>query len=399
MALLPNRLNSFQNTGLASLGGALREGATDYANISLRRQDEDRQRAQQLADLQDQRAFTVGQQDRQRTFQREDELYKLLVSEGWLRPVDAQNPQAIAKAAQDRQDNIDRQFAEKSIQDLNAGERADQVAASRDEVQRKINALASVLSEPEAEPDRTQVANEAVRMASAGLKPGEVPSPQAIQDQIPSAYAAIQARQNAEWYRRKQDAGVQYQLLNAQLRDLGAESNALSGKFGKVGISALSAPEAAAPAPTAAPPLTQQQIIERIQEALRARQAASPAPAPAPIVPDPPGMAQGGIVRLAQRTPAALASFGQGVGKFVDEVAATSAGTMGGLWNGDWAVPLDTGPVRATTSALAEFFAPQPGDYMSEERAKAANLRRSLDQPLPPLRPLPASPFQFGVGR
>lgn len=381
-------------TGLSQLGEAFARGGSDYANISLRRQAEERQRSQQLADLQDQRAYQRTESDRTRNLQREGEIYHLLITEGWLKPDDAQNPQAIAKAAQDRQDHIDRQMAEQTIQGLNAGERADQVASARDDVQRKVEQLASVLSEPEPEPDRGQVANEAVRIASAGLKAGEAPSEQAIRDAAPAAYAAIRDRQNAEWYRRKQDASVQYQLFQAQLRDLSAESNTLSSKFGKVGVSMPQAAPRQATAPVARPQLTPQDIVARMQEALKARQPATPAAALA--VPDAPGMAQGGLQRVIQKAPSALSNFGQFLTEATDTGLQTLGGVGQGLWNGDYGVRLDAKPVDYTSTAIANLFAPQPGDYMSAEKAKAANLRRSLDQPLPPLRPLPS--FSFAPG-
>lgn len=61
-----------QPTGLQQLGAVMMEGADDYAKIQLLRQAEDRRRAQQLADMQDQRQFAVEQRDVERGFANTD---------------------------------------------------------------------------------------------------------------------------------------------------------------------------------------------------------------------------------------------------------------------------------------------------------------------------------------
>lgn len=61
-----------QSTGLQQLGDVLLKGSGDYANIQLQRQAEERRRAAQLADLQDQRRFAVEQRGVERGYAQED---------------------------------------------------------------------------------------------------------------------------------------------------------------------------------------------------------------------------------------------------------------------------------------------------------------------------------------
>src|SRR3990167_5658962 len=118
MALEPHRLDAYPQTGLAQLGDALLRGSSDYANIQLRERHDAERRAQQLADLANARDYSEKQFDkirgltlederRHRSQRVDDETYKLLLDEGWLKPDEANDPVAIAAAADNRQKHID----------------------------------------------------------------------------------------------------------------------------------------------------------------------------------------------------------------------------------------------------------------------------------------------------
>ena len=210
----PMALNQYaypQPTGLQQLGDTLLRSSGDYANIQLQRQAEDRRRMQQLADVQSQRSYTSGEQNRLHQQRIDDETYQLLLKEGWLKPNDAQNPTAVAAAADKRQKHIDELMTRDAAQRQNAVTAAARVAQQRDEVRRKMNALDSVLSQPEPEPNPNEVTKEAIRMASQGLKPGEQPSTEAIQQAWKPAYDAVNTRMNGAWFRQKSDALIQRQ--------------------------------------------------------------------------------------------------------------------------------------------------------------------------------------------
>lgn len=293
---------------LTELGQALASGSRDMMQLRLRDQEEADRRAEKLSDLADarqyaqglttdQRQYAQGQQELQRRLMMQDETrhqkqrvdeetYQLLLKEGWLKPVDAQNPDAIAKAADARQKHMDRVMAEQESNRGNAAARAAQLATARDQVQQKVSELTSVLSEPEPEPDRATVIKRAVELASVGLKNGEKPSNDAIAQQIEVATNEIAQRQNQAWYRRKNDAAIQLQGYRAQLGDISAEANTLANRFGTVGVAApqaaLAAPVSAAPTAAGSPV----DFISQIKAAIAKERPdlAPPTAAPSPLV-------------------------------------------------------------------------------------------------------------------
>lgn len=92
-------------TGLSQLGDALLRGSGDYANIQLRRQQEDRQRVNQLADMENARRYSEGQAekgvDRQKemfTWQQKQARIRELIALGFLSEADAADEEAVAFA-------------------------------------------------------------------------------------------------------------------------------------------------------------------------------------------------------------------------------------------------------------------------------------------------------------
>ena len=381
-----NQYNYPQPTGLQQLGDTLLRGSGDYANIQLQRQQEERRRAQQVADLQDQRKYSEGRQDvarslsledeeRRRAQQVDDQTYQILLKEGWLKPNDATNPVAIAAAADRRQQHIDKQMADEQAMRGNAAGRASAIEAARDELRQKATELNAILQEPEPEPNPAEVVKMAVALAKQGLKPDEQPKENEIAEQYPAALAAIRERDGAAWYRRKEDARLQAQLLRAQASDLSAESNTLANRFGVVGapVPAPAAPQAplssdafgltfndgAAQAPAPAPGNPTKSFFQVMRDELAKR---NPPPAPPGAIQDPSLAPAYSPLGAIQRIPALL----QGVSGAPTPFQRVGGG-LRGILQGDFNFsPLAQDPLIAGGNAI--------GNYLGQ---------------LPPLRPLP----------
>lgn len=215
-----------QATGLQQLGDVLMKSSGDYANIQLRRQAEERRRAQQLADLQDSRQFAVDQRGIERRLMLEDEerrrvqavddaTLSVLLKEGWLKPTDAKNPGAITAAADARQARLsvtrerDGKLPDKLQQE------ADYLGKQDVELAAAESALNAKLSEPEpGPPSPAEVRVLAIRMLNKA--PGVVPTDVEINDAMPGAQAAIMQDRFLRWSMGKEDAKNQVQLLRSQ---------------------------------------------------------------------------------------------------------------------------------------------------------------------------------------
>lgn len=205
-----------QQTGLTQLGNALLQGSGDYANIQLRRQAEERQRAQQIADLQDQRRYAEDQRSLERNQRIDDATLQVLLSEGWLKPTDARNPQAIQAAADARQKRLGVTREREEALPGKLQSEADYLGKQEAELAAAEDALNAVLSEPQpAPPTQAEVRNLAIR--KTGKK---VPSDAEINDMMGAAAEEIMNQRYLRWSMDKEDAKVQIPLLRSQRMSL-----------------------------------------------------------------------------------------------------------------------------------------------------------------------------------
>lgn len=221
-----NQYNYPQPTGLQQLGDVLMKGSGDYANIQLQRKAEERRRAQQLADLQDQRQFAVEQRGIERGFALTDEERRraqalqdatvgTLIKEGWLKPTDARNPEAIKVAADARQARVGAGLEREGQLPGRLQEEADYLGKQDVELAAAESQLNAQLSAPEpGEPSQQEVAQRAILSLRTPGNP--VPKDSDIAAAMPAAKAAIMQDRYMRWSMAKEDAKMQIQLLRTQ---------------------------------------------------------------------------------------------------------------------------------------------------------------------------------------
>lgn len=199
-------------TGLSQLGDALLRGSGDYANIQLRRQAEERARAQQLADLQDQRRYSEGQRDIQRGMALEDTTISVLIKEGWLKPTEARDPLAVQAAADRRQVEVDKQQAREADLPAKLQGEADYYGKQDAALAAEVARVTAKLNEPQPGPPAATdaaVQNLAKELAgSSDLK--------AIQQQVPAAQEMLYKQSYIEWKMGVDEAKAQIPLLRSQ---------------------------------------------------------------------------------------------------------------------------------------------------------------------------------------
>lgn len=329
------------NTGLGTLGQVLLAGASEYAQNRRQDEREGRQRADRLADIADDRRYEGAVYERnrghrlsdvkeQRTYneqlmEREARLgfAREMVRTGYLAPGAMKDDAAIEAAAQRfAQDGLAQRYLEAirsgdlSYADLGdaqkvaaglakfsqrlstrtqfqealpeqARERANQLVGEREQLARRASELESRLSEPEPQPTPQEVASRALQLAQAMKKPGEMPSAQEIAAMQGQAVQEIAAQKAMSWNQQRQDALVQRSLINDRLRDVSAELNTLTNRFGVVGVG-QNAPAAAVPTAATATPkpdlgAAQQNFAAAITAELDKRRPKPAAAAPKPV--------------------------------------------------------------------------------------------------------------------
>lgn len=362
-----------QATGLQQLGDVLMKSSGDYANLQLRRQDEERRRAQQLADLQDQRQFAVDQRDVERGLMLSDEerrrgqavndaTLSVLLKEGWLKPTDAKNPEAIAAAADARQARLNATREREGKLPDKLQQEADYLGGQDVDLASREAALdAKISAPPPGPPSPAEVRRTAIRMLNKA--PGEIPTDKEIADALPAAAEAITDARVQQWLMAKEDAKNQIQLLRyqrtalrqslSQLLQQGFVPNRAPPPGPAAGLSAPSpalrpatAAEAEAAAGVSPPPADPAPVS-----------AAAPSPALSPAT---------SLLGIAQRAPAAAPVVG-GVlrdtvalpGRAMDAVSRYGTAGLRGLWNGDFSVP-EAGPVELSGRSLGSLLAPDP---------------------------------------
>jgi hypothetical protein len=336
------------NTGLGALGQVLLAGASDYAQGRRQDERESRLRAERLADVESERNFSREQHrtvrgermadienERNWTEQQQTKaMRRELVRLGYLALADVENAEAVAAAsALAQRDGIAARY-EKALAtgDLTWGDiisgdaakidaglqkfstraakqtafrdglpeqataRANQLVGEREQLLQASNQLERRLAEPEPTPSPQQVGQVAMRLAQQNKKPGEMPSAAEIAAMAPQAEETIRSQLAQQWNQQRHDALVQRQLLNDRLRDVSAELNTLTNRFGVVGVAERGAAPAVQPNgprlgfdsgaqfPRPAAALTlgaaQQSFAEAIAATLGKRKAAEPAVAP-----------------------------------------------------------------------------------------------------------------------
>jgi hypothetical protein len=214
-------------TGLTQLGNVLMQGSADYANNRLRQQDIERIRAQQLADLQDQRLYNEGQRDIERGMRLEDETRRrgqavddatleILLKEGWLSPNDARNPDAIRAAAEARQKRISATQQREGELPAKLQQEADYLGQQESELAAAEDQLNAILSAPQPPPP----SNAEVRKAAIAMTGKAVPSDAEINGYMQAAADQIMKQRFLQWSMDKEDAKVQIPLLRSQRMSL-----------------------------------------------------------------------------------------------------------------------------------------------------------------------------------
>ncbi len=290
------------NIGLGLLGQVLLGGATDYANSRRSDDREARQRAQRLADVQDDRAYEQKTHERGRTERLSDvtsdrayaretsdrearvAFAREMVRTGYLAPDKVNDDAAVNEAAtRFGRDGLAQRYTEaiktgdlayadlgdaarvaaglekfsqrlaKSTQFRDAlpeqaQARAGQLVGEREQLLTASSELERRLAEPEPSPTAQQVSQLALRIAQQAKKPGEMPSMAEISQAAPQAEETLRGQMAQRWNQQRQDALVQRSLLQDRLRDVSSELNTLTNRFGVVGVADRAAAPVSQPA-------------------------------------------------------------------------------------------------------------------------------------------------------
>lgn len=392
-----------QPTGLQQLGDVLLRSSGNYANLQLRRQDEERRRAQQLADLQDNRRFAVEQRGVERGLMLEDEARRrrqgvddatlnILLKEGWLKPTDAKNPEAIAAAADARQARLNTTREREGKLPDKLQQEADYLGKQDVELATAEAALNAKLSEAAPPmPSQAEVRREAIR--SLNLAPGTVPTDADINAAMPAALEAIKQDRLIRWSMEKEDTKNQIQLLRYQRTQLRQSLGQLLQR-GFV----PDRPPPSGPAAGLAPP----QPALRPATAAEADEAAgvTPPPAPPPAANAAPagyGGVMGLVGNLSAEAPAARAALYDPLGAAEIGLRAglnPLARTLNYMAGGDKRVQEGEAARAAEMQAAQNRFnqplkAPTPAPFPLNYLV----YRPEANQKLPPLRSLQPSAF------
>lgn len=361
-------------TGLSQLGNVLLQGSADYANTRQRREAEDRLRANQLSDLQDQRAFATGQRDyerslglmdeaRHREMAVDDATLQILLKEGWLKPTDARNGEAIQQAADARQAQLGATRTREAALPQKLQKEADYLGQQDAELSAVEDQLNAKLSAPApSTPSPAEVRRMAIRMTN---KP--VPSDKEISDAIPAATDAIMQERTMRWYTEKEDAKTQIQLLRSQRTAL---RQSLTGLLQQGFV-----PDRPPPAPSvslAAPgaglrPATAAQ-------AAAAAGGSSPALSSAPRASSAAPTSYGGLMALGPEMRTLGAALSDPVGSA--EIAGRAA--------------------AGVPASLLNYFAGGERRVAEGDAERSAGMADALQRFNQPSRPMPANPFWQG---
>lgn len=418
-----NQYSYPQPTGLQQLGEVLTKGSGDYANIQLQRQAEDRRRAQQLADLQDQRLY--GEQQASRGIDRQKELLlwqqqqariRELINKGLLTEADSQDAEKVAAADMADAQETTRMRGQKVSRDKDAqkyvntlGKQANDI---QDEIAATVAALNAIPKSPTA-PSAQEVNALAKRMATEAKVDY---NNTAIRQQFQSdAEAKLQERNDYKFALAQQAAkgyqdslsGSRYRLdsITRQLTDMAKQDYFPSG----------SPPEASPTASLAAPAVRQLREATPEEKAaiggeIGGRSTATNAPSTdslnfGDINAAIPGATASDIGPLRQARTAALAERLAVLDAPRDETNTQMASVQQKLqrarsglnpWQGVTPSPLPSGSPNMQGSLIAQFLLQSKAlqdQLANQNKARSEEKNRLLSQltrPLPPLNPAPA---------
>jgi len=297
-----------QQNGLTMLGEAIAGGARDYANRKLSLEDEARRRGNQLQDVQSARDYDQQVYGRRRADQladvgaaraaeRDNLIFSsqmaaaaALVHEGILAPGAMNDPKAVAAAfaeaqrrgldkiytellttpgpdgrpllARDMMNNPQAIEAAKSAlsqikasaaklqleQPGNAAASIDALTVEGQQVRQQLASLEAKLGESQPTVDQQTVLNRALALAR-DAKGGKAPSQQEIQAMVGQATSEAQSMALQRWLQDKEDAKIQYQILNARLNNIRQQQSDLTRTFGVAPKASVLAEPVAAAAP------------------------------------------------------------------------------------------------------------------------------------------------------
>lgn len=261
-------------TGLSQLGDALLRGSGDYANIQLRKQEQQRQleleqmrRQQALGDLQDQRKYSEGQFEQQRTARLGDaktmaamnnrfESLQLAEKLGLIAAKDIGNMpiEDIALSALSQRMGVE--DTRKTEMRNRAQARADQNAVRQEAIMQSI-ARDEAVANSEPTIDESQIRQIQERLARSANPKAKQVSEGEISEQYDAALALYEKDALNDWFKRSQEAKVNAQNNKILLQGLARENAALSEQYGVVGDVPRNSPvaPAAVNAVTRAPPI------------------------------------------------------------------------------------------------------------------------------------------------
>lgn len=447
-----------QQNGLTMLGEAISGASRDYLGRSRQLQDESRQRENMLADEGRRRGYQLQDVESARGYEEERFRRQLdlqtqqgialgLVHEGILAPGDINNPEAVARAFEvARTRGLDKLYgdllttpdasgkplldrsqlndpaaieAAKSAlakvraetnrlamdQPNNAAAAVGDLAREAAQVRQQLAQVEQRLSAEAPRLDPTVVNNRALQLAK-DANGGKTPSQQQIQAMVPKAQQEASQLALQQWYQDKEDANIQYQILNARLNNLRAAQSDLTRTFQVAPKpSALQEP-AAAPAPTRGAQLASpEQMSAALAAAVRSAPGAKPpAGAGAPAVAqaaailanpiDDPIIAQENQRRtqqnlsaqnkmLADPYNAALDELAA-IGKQIEQVRAGERVGMAGLYSGGIADGLYAGP------SLNPMGRPEQAASLSDLLIKQQAAQRAVEEKRRAMLGLPA---------
>lgn len=391
------------STGLSQLGQALMQGTGDYANIQLRRQAEERARAQQIADLQDQRRYAEGQQAAGISRQKELALWQArqariqeLITKGFLAQADAADDMkvAAADAAEQARSGTARTQADTArvnMQDSanSLGQQLNELYDAAEQVQTK---LASIPTAPR-RPDPRQIEQTAVQLATEA---GEDPANDAVRVKYRGAAEKILSDAAMRDFFIAQEASDALKVsLNGYSTQIAAITNRL-GSYEKMGIVPTITPPAAALQQDFGAPPPQPRVAtpeERAAAAGMVPQAsvAAPVPSPAAALQDP---GYGGIMGFMDRAGPELRTLGTAL---ADPIGAAEIGLRGAVQVPARALNLIAGGDRrlaegeaeraaGMADALSRFNAPRSVPNIPSFMGYSPAASLSKLPPLPPMR-------------
>lgn len=316
MALAPNSLNRYPNTGLQQLGDQLLRGSADYANIALRRRQDEERRAQQLADMADARQFSTEQFDKQRGLLMDDRATERAEKIGDISAargeriedagtIAAMNARFAALqraeklgliAAPDIGNMAVEEVALTKLQQLEFAEterlkkmqeraqkRTDVIVVEANKLIRKIAEDERIANSPEV--DLAEVRNIQERMAKTANPKKEKLSEADIAATFGEAMKEYEATEGMAWYKRKENARINAQNNKVILNSFLMEKQQLEKLHAVVGdtpatVVADPAFNAGAPPPPVDPMGFIKVLREAREDARRAREGTGSAVTP-----------------------------------------------------------------------------------------------------------------------